>query len=189
MEPLLEYVKIDPSSIVKETDPITKKQNIYLSGVMQRANVKNGNGRIYEKKVLLREIENYQLLIQEKRALGALDHPSSLSVNLADASHVVEKIWWDGDDVCGKIKLLNTSKGKEAQALIEDGITLGISSRGFGSTTTEGDTIVVNSDYRLICFDLVQEPSTSGAFMIKESKIYTPKTEKIFRLMNDILMV
>jgi hypothetical protein len=183
-----EYLKLDNSSVSREEDPVTKKTNMYLTGVMQRANAKNGNGRIYEKKILLREVENYQIIISEKRALGALDHPNDLEVKLADASHIVEKIWWDNNDVVGRIRLLNTSKGKEAQALIEDGVTLGISSRGLGSLTTEGETTKVNDDFRLICFDLVQEPSTSGAFMIKESRLAIPKSEKIYRLINDIII-
>jgi len=164
---------------------------MYLTGIMQRADAKNGNGRVYGKRVLTREVENYKKLVQEKRALGELDHPDDSVINLKNASHLVTEIWWEGNEVMGKIKILNTPSGQILKELINGGVKLGISSRGLGSVTeTHGGTIV-EDDFTLLCFDMVSEPSTQNAFMnIRESKnntnIFT-KGDKINRLLNDIL--
>ena len=161
----------------------------YMTGVMQRANARNGNGRIYRKNTLQREIENYHKLVKERRALGELDHPDDSVINLRNASHLVTDVWWDGDDVMGKVLVLDTPAGKVLQELAKAGVTLGISSRGLGSVKEERGDTIVEDDFQLICFDFVSEPSTTGAFMMKESKepnIFT-KADKINRLLNDIL--
>ena len=161
----------------------------YMTGVMQRADAKNGNGRIYRKNVLQREIENYHKLVKERRALGELDHPDDSVINLRNASHLVVDVWWDGDDVMGKVLVLDTPAGKVLQELAKAGVTLGISSRGLGSVKEERGNTIVEDDFQLICFDFVSEPSTTGAFMMKEHKepnIFT-KADKINRLLNDIL--
>ena len=161
----------------------------YMTGVMQRADAKNGNGRIYRKNVLQREIENYHKLVKERRALGELDHPDDSVINLRNASHLVVDVWWDGDDVMGKVLVLDTPAGKVLQELAKAGVTLGISSRGLGSVKEEMGNTIVEDDFQLICFDFVSEPSTTGAFMMKEHKepnIFT-KADKINRLLNDIL--
>tara|TARA_R110002124_G_scaffold167688_1_gene335148 strand:+ start:784 stop:1374 length:591 start_codon:yes stop_codon:yes gene_type:complete len=161
----------------------------YMTGVMQRADAKNGNGRIYGKNVLQREVENYHKLVKERRALGELDHPDDSVINLRNASHLVVDIWWDGDDVMGKVQVLDTPAGKVLQELAKAGVTLGISSRGLGSVKEERGNTIVEDDFQLICFDFVSEPSTTGAFMMKESRepnIFT-KSDKINRLLNDIL--
>jgi len=161
----------------------------YMTGVMQRANARNGNGRIYRKNTLQREVENYHKLVKERRALGELDHPDDSVINLRNASHLVVDVWWDGDDVMGKVLVLDTPAGKVLQELAKAGVTLGISSRGLGSVKEERGDTIVEDDFQLICFDFVSEPSTTGAFMMKESKepnIFT-KADKINRLLNDIL--
>jgi hypothetical protein len=161
----------------------------YMTGVMQRADAKNGNGRIYRKNVLQREIENYHKLVKERRALGELDHPDDSVINLRNASHLVVDVWWDGDDVMGKVLVLDTPAGKVLQELAKAGVTLGISSRGLGSVKEEMGNTIVEDDFQLICFDFVSEPSTTGAFMMKEHKepnIFT-KADKINRLLNYIL--
>ena len=161
----------------------------YMTGIMQRANSKNGNGRIYRKNVLQREVENYHKLVKERRALGELDHPDDSVINLRNASHLVTDIWWDGDDVMGKVQVLDTPAGKVLQELAKAGVTLGISSRGLGSVKEDKGSTIVEDDFQLICFDFVSEPSTTGAFMMKENKepnIFT-KADKINRLLNDIL--
>ena len=161
----------------------------YMTGVMQRADAKNGNGRIYGKNVLQREVENYHKLVKERRALGELDHPDDSVINLRNASHLVTDIWWDGADVMGKVLVLDTPAGKVLQELAKAGVTLGISSRGLGSVKEERGSTIVEDDFQLICFDFVSEPSTTGAFMMKEHKepnIFT-KADKINRLLNDIL--
>ena len=161
----------------------------YMTGVMQRADARNGNGRIYRKNTLQREIENYHKLVKERRALGELDHPDDSVINLRNASHLVVDVWWDGDDVMGKVLVLDTPAGKVLQELAKAGVTLGISSRGLGSVKEERGDTIVEDDFQLICFDFVSEPSTTGAFMMKEHKepnIFT-KADKINRLLNDIL--
>jgi hypothetical protein len=187
MQVLTEFVQINKSNIIKEGD------NIRLTGLMQRANAKNANSRIYPRQLLEREIENYTKMVRDSRALGECDHPlERAEVYIKEASHIVEKIWWEGDEVHGTIRVLTkTPNGKIAAALIDEGVTLGISSRGLGSTHRKGDDIIVNDDFQLVCFDLVTEPSTSGAFMLRENvdmkKILT-KPDRIYRIMNDILM-
>ena len=172
-----------------------KYGKIMLKGIIQRANTLNQNGRIYPKSILEREVMNYQKLIKENRALGECDHPDSSVVELKNVSHIVREAYMTGDDVYGTIEVLDTPSGKIIQSLIESGVTLGISSRGVGSTSTKGSTQVVQDDFQLICFDMVSEPSTPGAFMLREGKTIQRKeldkffnrTDKIDRLFNDII--
>ena len=160
-----------------------------LSGVMQRADAKNGNGRVYPRLVLEREVENYQKLVKERRALGELDHPEDSVINLKNASHMVTNVWWKDNDVMGKVQVLNTPSGQVLRSLADAGVNLGISSRGMGSVHEANGTTTVEDDFQLICFDFVSEPSTTGAFMVKENKqpnIIT-KADRINRALNDIL--
>jgi len=162
-----------------------------LSGLMQEAEVENGNGRKYPLKVLVREVENYKRLVQAKRALGELDHPDSPIINLNNASHLVTDIWMDGPKCFGKIKVLPTPSGEILSALCKAGVQLGISSRGLGSLEKKGSINMVQDDFQLICFDMVSDPSTPNAFMhLKESKevpnIFN-KGDKINRALNNIL--
>ena len=139
--------------------------SVYLVGVCQRAGTKNGNGRVYRKQTLQREIENYQRAIKERRSLGELDHPDDSVVNLKNASHLITKMWWDGDNVMGKMEVLETPSGKILKELVKSGIKLGISSRGMGSVKEEDGTTMVEDDFQLICFDMVSEPSTDNAYV------------------------
>ena len=143
---------------------------IYLSGRMQTCEMKNGNGRIYPCEVLRKEISNYQTVIKDNRALGELDHPDDSVINLRNVSHVVVDMWWEGKDVMGKIKVLNTPSGKILKGLIESGVKLGISSRGLGTVKESTQGTIVQEDFELICFDIVSEPSTPNAFMFPEGK-------------------
>tara|TARA_R110001599_G_scaffold257453_1_gene457766 strand:+ start:155 stop:706 length:552 start_codon:yes stop_codon:yes gene_type:complete len=168
---------------------------IMLSGVIQRANTLNQNGRVYPHSILQREVMNYQKLIQENRAMGECDHPDSSVVELKNVSHIVKEARMEGDSVYGVIEILDTPSGKIIQSLIESGVTLGISSRGVGSTQRNGDTQVVQEDFQLICFDMVSEPSTPGAFMLKEGKTVNKKelsktfnkSDRVDRIFNEIL--
>jgi len=167
-----------------------KTGGLILSGVMQKCDQENGNGRVYSRKILQREIENYQKIIEDRRALGELDHPDDSVVNLKNVSHMVLKMWWDGNNVMGKVKVLETPSGNILKNLVKGGVKLGISSRGLGSTRKEGGKIIVEEDFQLICFDFVQEPSTPGAFMMSEGKrrdlnqVFS-KTQKLNNLLND----
>ena len=163
-----------PLSYTSKTIKESKEKNsgkILLNGILQKADTLNQNGRIYPRTILEREIMNYQKFIKENRALGECDHPDSSVVELKNVSHIVRAARIEGDSVFGTIEILDTPSGKIIQSLIESGITLGISSRGVGSTKSQGSTQIVQEDFQLICFDVVSEPSTPGAFMIKENKI------------------
>lgn len=166
----------------------------YLTGVMQRCDTENGNGRVYGRKVLEREAENYKKMVEDRRALGELDHPEDSVVNLKNVSHLITQIWWNGDALMGKVKVLDTPSGKILRSLVESGVKLGISSRGLGSTRKEGGKTIVEDDFQLICFDFVQEPSTPGAFMMSEGKKHTldpnkiwSKADRLNRLLNNII--
>tara|TARA_R110000824_G_scaffold80365_5_gene202159 strand:+ start:10042 stop:10647 length:606 start_codon:yes stop_codon:yes gene_type:complete len=162
-----------------------------LSGCMQKADTVNGNGRVYPYDVLMKEMKNYQKLVKEHRALGELDHPEDSVINLKNASHMITEVWWDGKSVMGKAKVLDTPSGKILRSLVESGVTLGISSRGMGSVTESNGQTTVEEDFQLICFDFVSEPSTPGAFMMKEAKDHNnqvhTKADRINRLLNEVL--
>lgn len=144
---------------------------IILSGLMQEAEKQNGNGRIYSAKTLVREVNSYKELVEAGRALGELDHPDSPIIELKNVSHRVTDIWMEGPKVMGKIKVLSeTPMGKILAGLVREGVPLGISSRGTGSVTESNGTTIVEDDFQLICFDMVSDPSTSGAFMMSEAK-------------------
>tara|TARA_B100000927_G_C16302918_1_gene404220 strand:- start:119 stop:730 length:612 start_codon:yes stop_codon:yes gene_type:complete len=166
-----------------------------MRGVLQKSNTLNQNGRIYPKEILEREVRNYQKFIAERRALGELDHPESSVVELKNASHLVTEAYMEGDICYGVVEILDTPSGKILKSLVDAGVTLGISSRGVGSTRREGDHQVVQDDFQLICWDFVSEPSTPGAFMMKEAreikesdlKKYFNKSDRVDRILNDIL--
>lgn len=192
-----EYYQVSPNNLREDYLTESDKRNIlendtyYLTGLIQHANKLNGNGRVYPKEILQREVEYYNGIIEQNRALGELDHPEDAVVNLKNASHVVERIWWEGDGVYGKIRVLNhTPSGQILKGLIKDNIQIGVSSRGVGSVREEPGRIVVDEDFQLICFDVVQEPSTNNAFLVKEAKEYGrkfTKNEKIHQMLIDIL--
>jgi hypothetical protein len=160
-----------------------------LSGICQRANTLNGNGRMYNEQILRREVKNYQKLIDENRALGELDHPDSSVVELSKVSHKVTKLWMEGDDVYGKLQVLPTPAGNILRSLVESGVQVGISSRGLGSVREQNGHTIVEDDFQLICFDMVSEPSTPGAFMMREHKepLNENRSDKLNRLFNEVL--
>ena len=164
-----------PFQVDKSLAEATLKENrpLVVKGVIQRAEAKNQNGRVYPKEILEREINKYiEGPVKEKRALGELDHPESSVVNLQNVSHNIIKCWWKGDDVMGRIEILPTPAGNIAKALFAAGITVGISSRGMGSVSEnihEG-TVTVQDDFDLVCFDLVSNPSTHGAFVSQKGR-------------------
>jgi hypothetical protein len=169
------------------------KQNngrLIVQGVVQRADAKNGNGRVYPKDTLEREIQKYKdTYIKENRALGELDHPESPIINLKNACHNVKDVWWDGDDVVAKIEILPTPSGNILKALLIAGITVGISSRGMGSVKQIGETVEVQDDFELLCWDFVSTPSTQGAFMevMNESKQYKQLNNEKLSKINDLV--
>lgn len=164
-----------------------------VEGVMQRAGAENQNGRVYDKKILMREVKKYMdEFVNNGNAFGELDHPESPIVSLKNASHVVKDLYWDGDDLMGKVELLNTPAGNIVKEIIKGGHTIGISSRGTGSVsqTNEGH-LQVQDDFELVCWDFVSNPSTHGAFMnpinLNEGKVKLPKYYNLDLIINDIL--
>ena len=171
-----------------------------MRGILQKADVLNQNGRIYPREVLEAEIANYQKFIVENRALGELDHPDSSVVELKNASHIIREATIDNEGVVwGAIEVLPTPAGNILKGLVEAGVTIGISSRGVGSTKNEGGRTIVQDDYQLICWDIVSEPSTPNAFIMKEGREVTTaeirqlkeerftKDVRIDRILNDVL--
>ena len=144
---------------------------LYLSGRIQTADKQNGNGRVYPYNVLKREMDNYMKIVKDNRACGELDHPDDSVVNLKNVSHIVTDVWWEGKDVMGKIKVLDTPTGRILKDLVNAGVKLGISSRGLGSVTESANgTVTVESDFQLICFDMVSEPSTPDAYVYPKTQ-------------------
>lgn len=164
-----------------------------VEGVLQRAGAKNQNGRIYSKDILERESDKYlEEFVNNGNAYGELDHPESPVVSLKNASHVVKDLWWDGNELKGKIQLLNTPSGNIVKEIIREGHTIGISSRGTGSVqqTSEGH-LQVQDDFELVCWDFVSNPSTHGAFMhpttMNEGVEVVDKYHKVNELIREIL--
>lgn len=163
-----------------------------LIGKLQEAEVKNGNGRVYPKPILEREINKYiSGPVKSRCSTGELDHPDSSVINLSNISHIITKVWWDNNDVMGEIELLNTPSGKIAQEIVLAGIPLGISSRAMGSVKQIGESVEVQDDLELLCWDLVSVPSTPQAYLqLKEGKMNSQilnKYQKVNQTITDIL--
>ena len=180
---------------------VQKNKPLIVSGILQRAEAKNQNGRVYPKDILEREVQAYMDgPVADNRAMGELDHPESSIINLQNVSHTIKKCWWDGDDVMGEVEILSTPAGNILKALFAAGITVGISSRGMGSVEenlSEG-TVEVQDDFELLCWDFVSTPSTHGAYMkpagraiqeLQEGKIQIPeyKYTNVNNIIRDII--
>ena len=195
MKLLREYFELCEGGICRDilTEEEKRKVDngtIILSGKLQMSETKNGNGRIYPHAILEREVASYAKLVSERRALGELDHPDTSVINLANTSHLVTDIWMEGNTCMGKIEVLNTPSGNILKSLVECNIPMGISSRGMGSVREENGITVVEDDFQLICFDMVSDPSTPGAFMMSENKAdrgLLGKAKKIDRIINEII--
>ncbi len=194
---LVDYIpfEVSPQQI---NESLTKNNGrLIVSGVLQRANAKNQNGRVYPRNVLVREAKKYaDTQIKERRALGELDHPDSSVVNLNNVSHNVLDMGWTGNDLTGTVEVLGTPAGNILKELFKAGIKLGISSRGLGSVKEDDqlgeDTVEVQPDFELIAFDFVSNPSTHGAFMRPMNEgvdptVHSTKYSAIESVINDIL--
>ena len=179
---------------------IKENRSLVVKGVIQRAEAKNQNGRVYPKEILEREIQKYiEGPVKERRALGELDHPESSVINLQNVSHNVIRVKMVGDDVYGEVEILSTPAGNILKELFRNGITVGISSRGMGSVQESGNgTVEVQDDFELLCFDFVSTPSTHGAFMkpagraiqeLQEGKTQVPeyKYTNVNNIIRDII--
>lgn len=174
---LVEYTPLNLTpQLINES--IAKNNGVLLvEGVIQRAGAKNHNGRVYPKNILEAEVEKYiDGPINERRAYGELDHSNDSVINLKNVCLNIQKLWWDGDDLMGKIEILSTPSGNIVKELFKCGGTVGISSRALGSVRQlDENTVEVQDDLELICWDIVSTPSTHGAFV-------TPINEGITRL-------
>ena len=193
-------VDVRPFDISRDKINESIKENdgrLVVKGVLQRAESKNQNGRIYPREVLLKEVAKYlENQVRERRALGELDHPESAVVNLNNTSHNIIEMHWNNDDLMGTVEVLSTPAGNILKELFKSGIKLGISSRGLGSVEPikegedgEEDTVEVQPDFELIAFDFVSNPSTHGAFMnpVNESVQHQTPENNIERILNSIM--
>lgn len=166
--------------------------DLYLSGIMMQAALRNGNGRVYPVNEISRAVEECQAKIKAGNyIMGELNHPDSLSINLANVSHAITEIFMDGNNAVGKMKLLNTPAGNIAKGIIEGGVRLGVSSRGTGNVTESGDV----SDFSFVTMDIVSTPSAPDAFpnvvaeamgskkimTLAEAVVHDPKAQAFFK--------
>ena len=169
---LIETQLFKPTPGLLSEGKMSERGNPIVEGILATAEIKNGNGRYYSRDLWNREIDKYKELVKENRAMGELDHPESQVINLKNVSHNIKDMWWDGDNVIGKIEILPTPSGNILKSLIESGITCGVSSRGMGSLEESGGVMEVQDDFELLCWDFVSTPSNPGSYMktIKEGK-------------------
>jgi hypothetical protein len=190
---LVEHIPFRVDRLLVEQS-IKENRPLVVKGILQKAGTQNQNGRIYERKILEREVQKYmEGPIKENRALGELDHPDSSVINLNNVSHNIKRVWWDGDTVMGEVEVLSTPSGNILKELFRNGITVGISSRGMGSVEEGKDgVLMVQEDFDLLCWDFVSTPSTPGAYMsptsLKEG-IETPTANytKVHNIIHDII--
>ena len=192
---IVDYI---PFSITPTQINEAMKENngkLVVKGVLQRAEAKNQNGRVYPREILMRESKKYdENFVKQNRALGELDHPESSVINLKNASHNIKELYWDGNDLMGKIEVLPTPSGNILKELFNNDITVGISSRGMGSVSQLGEgRVEVEDDFELLCWDFVSTPSTHGAFMkptgLNEGKVHRAinKYSKLNEIISDII--
>ena len=168
---LIETQLFKPSKGLLSEGKMSERGNPLVEGILATCEVENGNGRYYSEDLWKREIDKYMELVRDNRATGELDHPESQVINLKNVSHNIKDIYWDGKNIMGTIELLPTPSGNILIALIDSGITVGVSSRGMGSLEQKGDLMEVQDDFELLCWDFVSTPSNPGSFMtLKEGK-------------------
>lgn len=156
---------------------------VKFRGKFQEAEAVNKNKRMYPYDVLDENVHRLMEAVKDRRLVGELDHPTDSIIHFANASHVVTKLWWEGNVLMGEGEILNTPHGKVLKALIDDGVKVGISSRGVGNGKVNEDGIlVIGESYKLITFDAVADPSTFAAF---QEKVVT-KDESYRRSIRDM---
>ena len=187
---LVETQIFKPKGLMLTEGKLSNRGNPMVEGILATAEVKNGNGRYYPRELWEREIDKYMESVSQNRALGELDHPESSIINLKNVSHNITEMWWDGDEVYGKIEILPTPSGNILKALIENNITVGVSSRGMGSLEDRGGVLEVQDDFELLCWDFVSTPSNPGSYMeivTEGKKIQINKYQGVNSIVNEIL--
>lgn len=160
---LIKEISQDLQYLTESTE--NGKKGIYIEGIFMQANKENRNGRLYPKGIMEQELDRYQTLIREKRSLGELGHPPNPQINLNNVSHLITNLRFEGNDIIGKAKILDTPMGKIAQNFIEEGVRLGVSSRGLGSLKEKNGINEVQDDFHLATVDIVADPSAPDAFV------------------------
>jgi len=184
---LIETQSFRPKGLRLTEGKMSDRGNPMVEGILATAEVKNGNGRYYSKDLWKREIDKYMESVKENRAMGELDHPESSIINLKNVSHNIKDMWWDGDNVMGKIEILPTPSGNILKALIENGITVGVSSRGMGSLEDRDGVLEVQDDFELLCWDFVSTPSNPGSYMHTINEGVQHTTENPYEKINSII--
>ena len=159
---LIKEINQELEYIVEEKDAA---KNTYIKGIFMQSETQNKNGRIYRKPILEKELQRYQQIIDEKRSLGELGHPPNPSINLNQVSHLITELNWEGKNIIGTAKILETPMGKIAKNFIDEGIRLGVSSRGLGSLKEVNGINEVQDDFHLVTVDIVADPSAPDAFV------------------------
>lgn len=174
---------------------LTEAQNpegkFIVEGLMQVAGDQNGNGRIYSREILEREAKKFKdTFIKQGNPFGELDHPESPIVSVKNVSHAITDLWWEGNNLMGRVEVLNTPFGNIVKEILKAGYVIGISSRGTGSVSElpDGRTIV-NDDFSLVTWDFVSNPSVQGAFhkQVNLNEGLQPNTVNKFATLNSIL--
>jgi hypothetical protein len=148
------------------TEQTENGKELFIQGIFAQAQVKNGNGRYYEKDVLEQAVEKYnEKFISKRRALGELNHPDRPFADPAKAAILINELKWDGNNVIGKAKVLNTPKGQIIKGLMEGGFNMGVSTRGLGSLSERNDMKYVNKDYMMTAVDCVDGPSGPDCYV------------------------
>ena len=167
--------------------------NPIVEGPLATVEKENGNGRVYSRKLWEREISKFQDSIKSNNSVGELDHPSSNIVSLKNVSHIIREIWWDGNNILGKVEILPTTSGNILRALLENNVTVGISSRGMGSLKPISENqMEVQDDFELITWDFVSKPSNKNSWMklnegLDNTQIQFNKYSKIDSIITEIL--
>jgi hypothetical protein len=177
---LVEYRVLDKLKVINEGTGPNKK--LKVKGKFQKCDEQNNNGRVYPRQILESQVKEIQNKITERSLVGALDHPPNDAIHLSQASHLITKLWVESNgDVMGEAEILSTPNGKIVEALLNDNVKIGISSRGLGTLSEIKGGKVVNEDFKLITFDLVSDPSTKGAFpeLTESVKLNAAKAQKI----------
>ena len=184
---LVETLLFTPTQVSLTEGKKTKNGNPLVTGILATVEVKNGNGRYYSRDLWEREIDKYNEVIKENRAVGELDHPDSSVINLKNVSHNVKDLWWDGDNILGKIEILPTPSGNILKSLVDNDITVGVSSRGMGTLKPMGEVQEVLDDFELLCWDFVSTPSNPGSYMALQEGKQNSTTQNKYHKVNSII--
>lgn len=178
------------TKIIVEEKAGGKVPAYFIEGIFMQGNVKNGNGRVYPTKILEKEMARYKKeFIETKRALGELNHPAGPSINADKVSHLITEMWQDGDNFYGKAKILGTPMGKIVQTLIDEGVKIGVSTRGLGSVKSVGGINEVQNDFHLATVDIVTNPSGPDCFVngiYENAEYYYDQASGNFRAVSEL---